>query len=92
MVTTVDGFERKDTRQSGKKPRISERQYAVEKLLDSLKTEDGEPTESTSNSRFFKHASSEKMFYHVVSDVEPYRIWRDCPVYHERELFALARF
>ena len=69
MVTTVDGFEQPEVGEKVKKPKVSERQYAVEKLLESLKTEEGESAESTSDSRLFKHASAEKMFYHVASDL-----------------------
>lgn len=69
MVTTVDGFEQPEVEHKAKTAKFSERQYAVEKLLESLRTEEGDAAQSTSDSRFFKHASAEKMFYHVVSDL-----------------------
>ncbi|MDO6462540.1 hypothetical protein Q4485_17670, partial [Granulosicoccaceae sp. 1_MG-2023] len=69
MASTVDGFDQPDLAQEERRPKVSERQYAVEKLLESLKSDEGEAAETVSNSRFFKHAAAEKMAYHIASDL-----------------------
>ncbi|MCB1757209.1 MAG: hypothetical protein KDJ38_16925, partial [Gammaproteobacteria bacterium] len=47
----------------------SQPSLAMQNLLDSLTLDGGLGKESNTDSRFFKHASSEKMAYHIASDI-----------------------